>query len=131
MAQLRKNRYASFYDASMDDETLDNELATATSDGLMAKEDKIKLDSIKVTDTEGVKIPASNIVPDEDNQFVSGKDKTKLDSLDVNEDGSIEVSADNVKTTKDKQFITETQIKKLESAASIEYNAEDEAFIFL
>lgn len=53
MTQLRKVRYPGFYDASMDDETLDNELATPTSDGLMSKEDKIKLDKISETGGSG------------------------------------------------------------------------------
>ena len=130
MAQLRKNRYASFYDASMDDETLDNELATATSDGLMAKEDKIKLDSITVTDAGGVKIPATNIVPDKDNQFVSEKDKQKLDSLDINEDGTVAVDAENVITNETKQFVTQQQIHKIEEAVAMEYDPEEEAFVF-
>lgn len=41
-------RYPSYYDSSIDDATLDPELATHTSDGLMSKEDKIKLDSIGI-----------------------------------------------------------------------------------
>lgn len=130
MAQLRKNRYASFYDASMDDETLDNELATATSDGLMSKEDKIKLDGITVTDTGGVKIPASNIVPDKDNQFISEEDKTKLDNLEVKDDGTIAVPADNVITNIEKQFVTKEQVTKIENSVAMEYDPEQEAFIF-
>ena len=51
----RKNRYVSYYDASIDDETLDNELASSTSDGLMSKEDKIKLDSIQLGSIDGEK----------------------------------------------------------------------------
>lgn len=130
MAQLRKNRYVSFYDASMDDETLDNELATSTSDGLMSKEDKIKLDGITVTDTGGVKIPAVNIVPDKDNQFISEKDKQKLDSIEASDDGKILVSADNVATNKNKQFVTAEQITKLEKSVSMRYDPEKEAVIF-
>lgn len=130
MAQLRKNRYASYYDASIDDEALDNELATATSDGLMSKEDKIKLDGIKITDTGGVKIPAVNIVPDEENQFVSKEDKQKLESLETTEDGSIAVSATNIITNETKQFVTNEQITKIEESIAMEYDPEKEAFIF-
>ena len=128
--QLRKNRYASYYDASMDDETLDNELADSTSDGLMSKEDKIKLDSITVTDAGGVKIPATNIVPDKDNQFVSEKDKQKLDSLDIKEDGSVAVDAENVMTNETKQFVTKQQILKIEESVAMEYDPDEEAFVF-
>lgn len=82
MAQMRKNRYVGYYDASMDDETLDNELATPTSDGLMSKEDKIKLDNI----TEGSSGPvkAENIVESEDKNFVSKDQINKWDSSSHN-----------------------------------------------
>lgn len=78
MSQLRKVRYPGFYDASMTDETLDNELATATSDGLMSKEDKIKLDNL----TEGSSGPvkAENIIESEDKKFVSEEQIEKWDS---------------------------------------------------
>ena len=128
--QLRKNRYASYYDASMDDETLDNELATDTSDGLMSKEDKMKLDSIQIGGSGSVKIPASEIIPDENNQFVTSEDKQKLDSLEVTEDGSIAVPAVNVITNKNQQFVTTEQIKKIESSVKVTYDQENEAFIF-
>lgn len=129
MAQLRKNRYASFYDASMDDETLDNELATATSDGLMSKEDKIKLDGITVTDTGGVKIPATNIETTKDHQFISEEEKQKLNGLETTEDGKVAVSVDNIITSENKQFITNEQITKIEESIAMEYDPEQEAFI--
>lgn len=79
MAQMRKNRYVGYYDASMDDETLDNELATPTSDGLMSKEDKIKLDSMTEGSTSGP-INAENIVESNDKKFVSDEQIEKWDS---------------------------------------------------
>lgn len=129
MAQLRKNRYASFYDASMDDETLDNELATATSDGLMSKEDKIKLDGITVTDTGGVKIPVTNIETTKEHQFISEEEKQKLNGLETTEDGKVAVSVDNIITNENKQFITNEQITKIEESVAMEYDPEQEAFI--
>ena len=79
MAQLRKNRYASFYDASMDDETLDNELATPTSDGLMSKEDKIKLDKMSEGGTSGP-VNADDVIESDDKKFVSEEQIAKWDS---------------------------------------------------
>lgn len=80
MAQMRKNRYVGYYDASMDDETLDNELATPTSDGLMSKEDKIKLDKISEGSTGGP-VKAEDIVETEDKNFVS---KDQIDKWNSN-----------------------------------------------
>ena len=81
MAQLRKNRYASFYDASMDDETLDNELATPTSDGLMSKEDKVKLD--KISEGTSGPVKAENVIETDDKQFVSEDQITKWNSSQI------------------------------------------------
>lgn len=79
MADVRKTntnvrRYPSYYDASIDDDDLDPELASALSDGLMSKEDKIKLDSLAAgsggyvhPDTH----PASMITQDTMHRFVS------------------------------------------------------------
>lgn len=128
--QLRKNRYVSYYDASIDDDTLDNELASDTSDGLMSKEDKMKLDKINITEEGGVKIPADKIDTTEDKQFMSKEDKKKLDELEVNDEGSIVVSVENITTNENKQFVTNEQITKIESSVSIEYNADEEAFVF-
>lgn len=128
--QLRKNRYVSYYDASIDDDTLDNELASDTSDGLMSKEDKMKLDKINITEEGGVKIPADKIDTTEDKQFMSKEDKKKLDELEVNDEGSIVVSVENIATNENKQFVTNEQITKIESSISIEYNADEEAFVF-
>lgn len=80
MAQMRKNRYVGYYDASMDDETLDNELATPTSDGLMSKEDKIKLDKIIEGGSASGPITAENIVESEDKKFVSNEQIEKWNS---------------------------------------------------
>lgn len=128
--QLRKNRYVSYYDASIDDDTLDNELASDTSDGLMSKEDKMKLDKIKITEEGGVKIPADKIDTTEDKQFMSKEDKKKLDDLEVNDEGSIVVSVENITTNENKQFVTNEQITKIESSVSIEYDPDEEAFVF-
>lgn len=79
MAQMRKNRYVGYYDASMDDETLDNELATPVSDGLMSKEDKIKLDKISEGSISGP-VTAENIIESEDKKFVSNEQIEKWNS---------------------------------------------------
>lgn len=79
MAQMRKNRYVGYYDASMDDETLDNELATPTSDGLMSKEDKMKLDKISEGSTSGP-VNAEDVIESEDKKFVSDEQIAKWDS---------------------------------------------------
>lgn len=74
MTQLRKARYPAYYDAGMTDETLDNELATPTSDGLMSKEDKIKLDKLSegnVSTAPSGPVKAEDIVETEDKKFVS------------------------------------------------------------
>lgn len=70
---VRPNRYVSYYDASMDNETLDNELANHRTDGLMSKEDKIKLDNIQIDEQNIIisNIRAVNVISDEDNRFVS------------------------------------------------------------
>ena len=78
MAQMRKNRYVGYYDASMDDETLDNELATPTSDGLMSKEDKVKLDKISEGSISGP-VKADDIIETEDKKFVSNDQIAKWD----------------------------------------------------
>ena len=91
----RKNRYVSYYDASINDQSLDNELATNTTDGLMSKEDKIKLDSINIggDGSIGVQVNASDIITDEQNQFVSEQEKQKLESIEVNEERSSSISS--------------------------------------
>ena len=77
MSVRRKNRYVSYYDASISDETLDNELASHTSDGLMSKEDKLKLDALN---TDGsVDVKASNVITDSENMFVSEEQIAKWD----------------------------------------------------
>ena len=62
-------RYPSYYDSSIDDDALDNELATHKNDGLMSKEDKMKLDKIN---TDGsINVNAGDIICNSENQFVS------------------------------------------------------------
>ena len=120
MAQLRKNRYASFYDASMDDETLDNELATATSDGLMSKEDKIKLDRISDGATGGP-VNVENIIVNDQKQFVS---KEQINRWEAAAEDHEEINADEIIETEQKQFVSVQQINKWE-AASGPIDAED------
>lgn len=79
MAQMRKNRYASYYDASIDDETLDNELASETSDGLMSKEDKIKLDKLTEGSSSGP-VKAEDVIENENKKFVTDEQIAKWDS---------------------------------------------------
>lgn len=128
----RKNRYVSYYDASIDDQTLDNELATEKTDGLMSKEDKIKLDKISVgEDGElGLQVNASDVIVDKENQFVSEQEKQKLESIEVNEDGKIAIDAENVNTSDDKQFMTDAQAKKLEMAVTAYYDEERQCIVF-
>lgn len=130
----RKNRYVSYYDASIDDETLDNELATESNDGLMSKEDKIKLDSISVKDDGSVgvdvEVPASKVIQDENNQFVSEQEKQKLESIEVTEDGKLAIDADNITPTDDRQFVTADMLKKLETAVSAYYDEERQCIVF-
>lgn len=120
MAQLRKNRYASFYDASMDDATLDNELATATSDGLMSKEDKIKLDRISDGATGGP-VNVENIIVNDQKQFVS---KEQINRWEAAAEDHEEINADEIIETEQKQFVSVQQINKWE-AASGPIDAED------
>lgn len=130
--QLRKNRYAGYYDASMDDETLDNELASETSDGLMSKEDKIKLDKMIVSEDGSVNINvnASEIITDESHQFVTEEDKQKVDNLLMTEDGKVVLPASNVLTNVNKQFVNSKQISKIENSVSANYDESIEAIIF-
>jgi len=81
MAQLRQNRYPSYYDSSIDDDALDNELASPTSDGLMSKEDKIKLDKISDSGNLQVEVKAADVIEDKDNMFVTEKQIEKWDSM--------------------------------------------------
>lgn len=81
MPQLRQNRYPSYYDSSIDDDALDNELASPTSDGLMSKEDKIKLDKISDDGSLQVEVKASDVIQDENNMFVSEEQIEKWNSI--------------------------------------------------
>ena len=128
----RKNRYVSYYDASIDDQTLDNELATGTTDGLMSKEDKIKLDSISIGNdgSLGLQVNASDVVVDKENQFVSEEEKQKLESIEVDKDGKIAVDAENVIPSDDRQFISAEMLKKLQSAVTAYYDEERQCLVF-
>ena len=81
MPQLRQNRYPSYYDSSIDDDALDNELASPTSDGLMSKEDKIKLDKISDDGSLQVEVKGSDVIQDENNMFVSEEQIEKWNSI--------------------------------------------------
>ena len=66
---------ASFYDGTMTDEDLDIMLATETQDGLMSKEDKIKLNSM--SDGGSIEsISASKVTQDTDHRFVTDIEKS-------------------------------------------------------
>lgn len=69
----------SIYDGTMNDDDLDVLLASTTQDGLMSKEDKIKLDSL--TSSNGSDIKASSITQDSTHRFVTDTEKTKWNSL--------------------------------------------------
>lgn len=73
-------RYPSYYDASLDNEDiLDCELACPTSDGLMSKEDKVKLDSINLGEGGNIivnpEVKASNVIQDNEHRFVTDTEK--------------------------------------------------------
>lgn len=74
-------KYPAYYDGTIDDATLDPELASSDSDGLMSKEDKIKLDSIKFEGSGGisVEVKASAVTTDEQHKFVSEEQIKKWD----------------------------------------------------
>lgn len=80
---MRGNRYPSFYDSSVNDETLDNELATDKVDGLMSKEDKVKLDSIQLGEDGSLTpiIKAENVIETEDKQFVTVEQINKWEAF--------------------------------------------------
>lgn len=82
MAMVKGSRYPLYYDASIDEETLDPELASDTSDGLMSKEDKVKLDRVKVGENGDVNIEvkASEIIYDENHKFVTEEQIEKWDN---------------------------------------------------
>ena len=65
-------KYPSYYDGTIDDKTLDPELASTDSDGLMSKEDKVKLDSITIGSEGGisVEVKATDVKTDETHNFV-------------------------------------------------------------
>ena len=78
-----QKRYAAYYDASVvDDTVLDPELATEFKDGLMAKEDKAKLDKIITHEdgTIGSEVHADDVICDDDNRFVSEEQISNWDS---------------------------------------------------
>lgn len=74
-------KYPSYYDGTIDDSTLDPELASSDSDGLMSKEDKEKLDSIKVSGGGiSLDVKASNVTTDEHHKFVTEEQIKKWDT---------------------------------------------------
>lgn len=74
-------KYPAYYDGTIDDATLDPELASSDSDGLMSKEDKVKLDSIKFEGEGGISVDvkASNVTTDEHHKFVTEEQIKKWD----------------------------------------------------
>lgn len=75
-------KYPSYYDGTIDDSTLDPELASSNSDGLMSKEDKVKLDSITIGSEGGISIEvkASSVTTDENHNFVTEEQIKKWDN---------------------------------------------------
>lgn len=63
---------ARYYDGTFDQEKFDKQmLASADQDGLMSKEDKVKLDELASGSTEEITVEAANVVQDETHRFVS------------------------------------------------------------
>lgn len=94
MAWSKNTRYPAYYDGTIDADTLDPELATSDSDGLMSKEDKAKLDSIKFdggTLTPVVK--AEDVIKDDNHQFVTKEQIKKWDQAATT--GGIEYDEEN------------------------------------
>ena len=75
-------KYPSYYDGTIDDKTLDPELASTDSDGLMSKEDKVKLDSITIGSEGGisVEVKATDVKTDETHNFVTKEQIEKWNS---------------------------------------------------
>ena len=75
-------KYPSYYDGTIDDSTLDPELASSNSDGLMSKEDKVKLDSITIGSEGGisVEVKATDVKTDETHNFVTKEQIEKWNS---------------------------------------------------
>ena len=121
----RPNRYPSFYDSSIDEDALDNELATHHTDGLMSKEDKQKLDMLT---GESATFSADIITETVEKQFVTIEQKSKIECIKT-EDGSICVDANHVETTVDRQFVTVEQKQKIEQSIAAEYDAESETLV--
>lgn len=87
----RPNRYPSYYDSSVDDEVLDNELATHLNDGLMSNQDKIKLDKIDV-ESLTANVNASDLIVDDKHMLVTKEQieiwNNKSSSVEYDEDRS-------------------------------------------
>lgn len=147
MAYNKNVRYPSYYDSSIDDATLDPELATPDSDGLMSKEDKVKLDSIIYEGGEiSQVVKASNVVVDSEHRFVSdiqkaewdakadatlvtaeqdglmdNEDKVKLDSVEPGANYYVHPETHTAETiTQDEthRFVTDEQISKWDKGSS-------------
>lgn len=72
---------AGYYDGSFDQEKFDNSmLASAKQDGLMSKEDKVKLDGLNGASGEEISVKASNVTQDESHRFVSDEQITRWES---------------------------------------------------
>lgn len=98
----RNKRYVAYYDGTLDDETLDPELATSERDGLMSKEDKEQFD--KLLKGEGLKITADNVICDSNNRFVTDAQIEKINNaittfdknaFTYNDDGSLNIRGFN------------------------------------
>lgn len=96
----RKKRYVAYYDGTLDDDDLDPELASSERDGLMSKEDKVKLDSITNNNSTPITINATDVICDSEHRFVTDTLIAKLESVPsayyenvfiFNEDGSLNI----------------------------------------
>ena len=70
-----------YYDGTFDQEKFDNQmLASAEQDGLMSKEDKVKLDELASSAGEEVVVEAANVIQNEVNRFVSDEQIASWDA---------------------------------------------------
>ena len=155
---MPNKRYPAFYDASIVETTLDNELATPEKDGLMAREDKAKLDSISVSGDGTVEVEAEDVICDSNNRFVTDEqittwtskadstlacetasglmpreDKIKLDTVEEGANNYVHPETHEaifIEQDETHRFVTDEQITKWNSNSfNMTYDEEEEALI--
>lgn len=129
-----------YYDSSFNQEKFDSTmLATAEQDGLMSKEDKIKLDELTGENTKDPTVQATSVIQDESHRFVSDEqiitwdskpeNKEALELGNVTNDAQVKRSemgvANGVATLDDTGLIPSSQLPGFVDDV-IEFNSKDE-----